>query len=123
MTSSWIRIVFAASGLYDGLLGAAFLLYGPAIYQAAAIPPPNHVAYVEFPALLLILFAVMFFRVAQDPLARRELMPYGMGLKASYAGVVLWHAAHHGMPMLWIPFAWTDLAFLILFYAAWQATK
>jgi hypothetical protein len=43
-----------------------------------------------------------------------------MGLKASYFGVVFWYELHGGVPMLWIPWAWADLAFFLFFLAAWK---
>jgi hypothetical protein len=119
MSIKWIKPLFVVSGIYDGLLGAAFLLFSPEIYQRAGVVPPNHLGYVQFPALLLILFCVMFFRIAQDPPGRREWIAFGIGLKAAYCGVVFGHQIHGDIPALWIPWAWADLAFLLLFVAAW----
>jgi hypothetical protein len=76
--------------------------------------------YVQFPALLLILFGIMFLCIAGDPHRRYDWIPFGMGLKASYCGLVFWYQLHGGIPLLWIPWAWADLAFLLLFFAAWR---
>jgi hypothetical protein len=60
----------------------------------------------------------MFFRIAADPVARREFIVYGMALKASYCGIVFWYAMNGGIPTLWIPFAYADLVFFVLFFLA-----
>ena len=119
---NWIKAVFLLSGVYDAVLGLAFLGWAPVLFAACDVPPPNHPGYVQFPALLLLVFGAMFLRIASDPVRHRELMPYGMGLKAAYAGVVLFHAAQGGIPAIWVPFAWADLVFLLLFAAAWRTT-
>ncbi len=123
MASKWIRAVFALSGVYDALLGLTFFLFGYHIYGAFGVPPPNHPGYIQFPALLLVVFGAMFLQIAADPVARRELMLYGMALKVAYCGVVFWHAIKHNMPTMWLPFAWIDVVFLVLFAAAWQSTR
>jgi hypothetical protein len=70
----------------------------------------------EFPAALLIVFALMFLAVARNPVANRNLIPYGMLLKVSYCGVIFFHWFASGMPDMWKPFAVADLVFL----AEWQ---
>lgn len=121
MSLKLIKALFIISGVYDGLLGAAFLIAPAAIYRATGVPPPNHYGYVQFPALLLIIFGVMFFQIAADPAARQEQILYGMALKASYFGLVFWYQFSGGVPMLWIPFAWADFVGFILFWMAWKA--
>jgi hypothetical protein len=76
---------------------------------------------VQFSALLLIIFAVMFVRAAVDPLGRRDVILYGMALKASYFGIVFWYQFHGGIPALWVPFAYADVIFFLLLYLAWRA--
>lgn len=122
MSILWIRIVLIASGIYDGLLGLVFFFVPATVFRVAGVTPPNHFGYVQFPALLLLIFGVMFLRIAADPVARREQILYGMALKASYFGVVFWYQLHGGIPSLWIPWAWADVAFFILFFAAWRST-
>lgn len=84
--------------------------------------PPNHPGYVQFPALLLLVFAAMFLQVARDPVQNRGLIPYGMGLKAAYSGSVFWHQLTSGIPAMWVGWAWVDLVFLVLFVAAFKIT-
>lgn len=121
MNAQWIRPFFIVAGVYDGVLGLAFLFAWPAIYQYFGVTPPNHGAYVQFPALLLLIFAAMFFRIARDPVACRFLIVYGMALKLAYSGTAFWYYFTEKIPAMWLPFAWADLAFLVLFIAAWKS--
>ena len=120
MSIKWLRILFVLSGIYDGVLGLAFLLWPNCLFEYFDVPPANHMGYVQFPALLLIVFACLFFRVAMDPVKNRELILYGCGLKLAYCGTVFWHSAFGFMPPVWVFFAWADLVFLALFIAAWR---
>jgi uncharacterized membrane protein YfcA len=121
MSAKWIKPLFVIAGLYDGLLGIAFLFFHGPIYQKFGVEPPNHAGYVHFGALVLLIFALMFFRIARNPVANRELILYGVGLKAAYSGTVFWHWFTGSMPALWLPWAWADLVFLLLFLAAWKS--
>jgi hypothetical protein len=120
MSMLWIRILLVVCGIYDALFGLFVVAAPGALFHLFGVTPPNHYGYVQFPALLLIIFGVMFLRTAADPVARREIIAYGMALKASYSGLVFWYQFHGGVPQLWIPWAWADLAFLVLFFAAWR---
>ena len=73
-----LKPFFILAALYDAILGIAFLFFSAAIFQAFGVTPPNHLAYVQFPALLLLVFAAMFYRVATDPVRNRELILYGI---------------------------------------------
>lgn len=115
-----VRWLFGVAGLYDGLLGIAFLFAGPSIFVRFGVPPPNHWGYVQFPALLLLAFALMFFQVAAAPEANRNLIPYGLMLKLSYSGVVVYYWLAQGVPSLWRPFALMDIAFAALFLWSYQ---
>lgn len=118
MRTDWRRALFYIAGAYDALLGAAFLLFGSRIFQLFDVTPPNHQGYVQFPAMLLIIFGFVFFRIARDPVAHRDLIGYGIALKAAYCGLVFWYQATDGVPAMWIPWAWMDLVFLALFVVA-----
>jgi len=111
----WVKALFVVAGLYDGLLGAAFLLVPEKVFQWYGVTPPNHFGYVHFPAALLIVFALMFFAVAGNPIRNRNLIPYGALLKLSYCGTVFFHWWAKGVPDLWKPFAFLDLGFLLVF--------
>lgn len=121
MDKNWIRPLFILAGLYDGVLAVAFLFFASSIFQWFGVEAPNHPAYVKFPALLLLIFAAMFFRVANDPAKNRELILYGVGLKGAYSGTAFWYQITQAMPFMWIPWAWADLLFLGLFLLAWKS--
>lgn len=113
-------IVFGASAIYDGLLGLVFLLWPGRMYLQFAVTPPNHWAYVRFPAIVLIIFGVMFLQVALKPALNRNLMPYGILLKGAYAGTVFAYWLVKGLPDMWKPFAFADTVFLLLFAWCWM---
>jgi len=71
----------------------------------------------------LIIFALMLWRIACNPVKFRDLRPYGIGLKVAYCGVVFYHKLTTGIPDMWMPFAWLDLVFMILFFLAWTKVK
>lgn len=121
MDKNWIRPLFILAGLYDGILAVTFLFFASSIFQWFGVEAPNHPAYVKFPALLLLIFAAMFFRVAGDPAKNWELILYGVGLKVAYSGTAFWYQITQGIPFMWIPWAWADLVFLVLFLLAWKS--
>ena len=122
MNTRWLKALFVVAGLYDGVLALAFLLFWKSIFGAFGVTPPNHPGYVEFTALMLLLFAVMFFQIARDPIKHRSFIPYGISLKAAYSGTVFWHQFIGDIPAMWIPWAWADLTFLLLFLVAFKIT-
>jgi len=123
MNTKWMKAAFGVSAIYDGLLGVVFLFAAPMIYDYFGIERPNHPGYVHFPALLLIIFALMLWQIARNPVKFRDLMPYGIGLKVAYCGVVFYHKLTTGIPDMWMPFAWLDFVFMILFFLAWTKVK
>ena len=120
MSEKLIKPFYIISGLYDAVLGLAFLVAPGAVFAMFAVEPPNHMAYVQFPALLLILFGIMFFRIAMDPVKNRDLILYGCGLKVSYCSMVFYYMATTGVPAMWVPWAYADLVFLVLFVITWR---
>lgn len=121
MSIKWIKIVFVVAGIYDLVLGFASVVAAPQIFRFAGVTPPNHWGYVYFPALLVVMFGIMFLRIAAEPVRRIELIHYGMGLKAAYCGVVFLFEITGSVPGLWIPFAYADLVFFVLFFFAWRS--
>lgn len=116
-----ISALFAVAAIYDGLLGIVFLFAAGSVFQWFDIIPPNHFGYIHFPAALLIVFALMFLAIARAPVANRNLIPYGILLKASYCSVVFYHWFSRGIPKIWKPFAFLDLIFMALFIAAYMS--
>lgn len=118
-----ISALFAIAALYDGLLGIVFVFAAGPVFDWFQVAPPNHIGYVQFPALLLIVFAIMFAAIARQPALNRDLIPYGIMLKLSYAGTVLFYWIAADLPFMWKPFAIADLAFAALFVWAYVALK
>ena len=121
MSINWIKRLFLVAALYDGVLGLAFLIAPAEIFVMYGVEPPNHMAFVQFPAFLLIIFAIMFYRVSKDPVANRELILYGCGLKVSYCSLVIVYELTTGISSMWIPWAFADFAFLALFVLSWKS--
>ena len=121
MAARWIKPLFIVAALYDGLLALAFLFFSGTIFTHFDIEPPNHPAYVHFPALLLLIFAAMFFRIAGNPASNRDLILYGIALKVAYSGTAFWYQLAGGIPFIWVAWAWADIAFLVLFVIAWKS--
>ena len=122
-TKRLVTALFMAAALYEGLLGVAFLFGSGAVFQWFGVTPPNHMGYVQFPAALLVVFAIMFAVIAANPAGNRNLIPYGILLKASYCGVVSFHWLTTGIPGMWKPFCLFDFCFLLAFAWAWAALR
>jgi hypothetical protein len=113
--------LFLIAGIYDLVLGLAFFLFHRALFAMFDAPPLGHPSYAEFPALLVVTFGAMFLQIGRDPVRYRSMIPYGMALKAAFSGVAIWRLLTIGLPMMWVPIAIIDLAFLGLFAVAWYA--
>lgn len=118
-----LSMLFLVLAAYDGLIGLAFLLAAGTIFEWAQVTPPNHLAYVQFPAALLMIFALMFGAVARNPLANRDLIPYGILLKLSYCAIAFYYWFTSGIPMLWKPLAFVDLAYVPVLAWAYCTTS
>ncbi len=122
-TKQMISILFSLSAVYDGVLGLAFLLAPSVIFQRFEVTPPNHFGYVQFPALLLLIFAWMYASVAYAPEKNSSLIPYGIALKVAYCSIVFYYWFAAEIPYVWKPFAIMDLCFIILFAIAFIVLK
>lgn len=115
---TWISPLFWIASLYDGVLGVLFLVAPAWLFAQLNVAPPNHVAYVQFPAALLIIFALIFARIARDPVGHRDQIIYGILLKAAYCGLAFYYWATSEIPWIWKPFACIDLVMGVLFVVA-----
>lgn len=122
MNIKLVKGLFLIAAIYDGVLGLVFLFKPGLAFEMFEVVPPNHFGYVQFSAVLLLIFAAMFLRVARDPVPNRFIMLYGVALKAGYSGLVFYYLLTTGVPAMWVPWAWADLVFLVLFYLSWQFT-
>ena len=118
-----IKALFVVSAAYDFFLGLVFLMNFRAVYNYFGITLPNHPGYVQFPAALIMIFGIGFLFVAKDPLGNRNIIKLGVLLKIAYSGIVLSYAAIGRVPFIWIPFAWMDIVFLLMFLWALYSMK
>lgn len=121
MSPSSIRLLFIVCGLYDFIIGATFLFFGPRLFDAAGLMHPNHWGYIQFASLLLAIFGCMFLAVAVNPRGNRNLIPFGMLLKVGYVGIVAYYWVLGEAPLLFKPFAVIDAIMLVLFVFAYRA--
>ena len=119
----WIPALFWIAAAYDGVLGVLFLLNPGWAFRVFEVTPPNHMGYVQFPAALLIIFAIMFGAIARGPVANRSLILYGLSLKAAYCGVTSFYWIMDGLPGMWKPFVWIDLVMAVLFIQAYSLLR
>lgn len=115
--------LFIVAALYDGLIGVVVLFAGGALFKWFDVQPPYHPGFVQFPAALLVVFAIMFVAVARNTAKNRNLIPYGIMLKASYSGVILFHWLTTGLPTVFVTFCFFDLIFLGAFSWAWAELR
>jgi hypothetical protein len=111
------------AALYDGVLGAVFLLAPTWPFRVTGVTEPNHLAYVQFPGALLIIFALMFLTVARNPARFRHMIPFGILLKVAYCGLAFGYWFSAGIPGMWKIFAVVDLAMGVLFVWAYVALR
>jgi len=120
MNLGTVRLLFVIAGLYDFLIGLTFLFFGAQLFDAAGVPQPKHWAYIQFGALMLMIFGTMFLTIARDPVRNRDLIPFGLMLKLSYVGLATYYWATTDIPMLFKPFAVVDALMFILFWMAYS---
>lgn len=120
MSLNNIKRLFLVAGLYDLLIGLVFLLRGSALLDWAGIPQPNHMGYLQFAALQLVIFGAMFLSVSRDPIKNRNLIPYGMMLKICYIGLTCFYWVQGECPKLFQPFTVIDTVMLVLFWLAYS---
>ena len=123
MNRVMIRLLFVVSGLYDLAIGIALLGFGPAVFTRANVPHPNHWGYIQFGCLMLITFGLMFFAVAANPQANRNLIPFGVLLKLSYCGIVGFYWTTTDLPLFFKPFAVIDAVMLVLFLLSYRTLR
>jgi hypothetical protein len=116
-----MSIFFYLAAAYDGILGIVFLISPMSVFERFEITPPNHAGYVQFPAMLLIVFAILFINIARNPVANRNLILYGILLKVSYCSIVFAYWFTSGIPVIWKSFAICDLVFIALFILSWHS--
>ena len=121
MLPRWIRPIFIFAAVYDLLLGIAVMLFQGQIFTWYGVEPPNHPGYVAFGAAVVIIFGIGFALVARAPQRNCDLIGLGVLFKLAYAGTVLHYHFTIGIPSMWVPWAYADLLFAVLFILALRA--
>jgi hypothetical protein len=118
MTANWIKPLFIVAALYDLLLGIAALFFFKPLYNWFDITLPNHDGYVQWGAAVVVIFGIGFWLVAQAPARNRDIIKMGILFKVAYTATVLGHFFLGSVPIVWVPFAWLDVVFCVLFIVA-----
>jgi len=116
----WLRPLFIFAGLCDGALGLLFLLVPEQLFKQLNAELPGHMGYLQVLALMLLVFALMYFNVAKDPVANRNLIFYGILLKLSFCSVVFYNSFKASLPWVWLFFAIFDIGFISLFLISFK---
>jgi hypothetical protein len=132
----FLRLIFGFAAIYDFAIGAWVIFAGAQMFEVTHIPAPQHWGYVQFCALLLMTFGLMFTAVAIDPVQHRNLIPFGALLKASYCGVVgyywIWELKLRGinagtvenpLPDIFKWFVYADALMFFIFCLAYRQLR
>lgn len=116
------RAFFLLAGLYDALLGLAFLLAGETILTDIGMKLPPHIAYIHLSAIFIVVQGVSYLLVYRDPRSNLGIVWVGVAYKASYAALVAYYLAAGQLPsQFFIPWAVFDLGFMVGFLAFLRA--
>ncbi len=119
-----IKPLFIVGGLYDLLIGLAFLAAPYAIYDAFGVRYPNHIGYVQFSATFITIFGLMQLAVGRDPQENKNIIPYAAMVKFAYCAVVGGHYAMGNIPVYpWVPLGITYFSLMLLFIWAYRNIK
>lgn len=121
MSVKWIKVLFVIAGISDLFVGAAFFFASNQIFHLTGAVPPNHPCFVQFPSALIAIFGALFLHIAADPLAHRDLIPYVTCFKISVWALVFAYQLTIGIAALFVPLAWIDVVYTILFLLAWRS--
>jgi hypothetical protein len=121
MKREWLRPFFVVAAVYDFILGVVFLVAYQAVYERFGVTLPNHPGYIQFAAAVVTIFGIAFWFVSRAPERNRDIIKLGVLLKLSYSSIILGWWFQGRMHMMWVPFAWIDLAFLLAFIGALRA--
>lgn len=122
MNIKLVKAIFLIGAIYEVFIGFMGIVFPFMAFEMYELAPPNHVGYVQFPSLVLLIFGAMFYRISKDPVSNRILMLYGAALKVGYSGIIFYYMMTTGIPSMWVPWAWADLVFLALFILSWRYT-
>lgn len=118
------RPFFLIAGLYDALLGLAFLFFGEDILDWVGMDLPPHIAYIQLAAVFILVQGLSYLLVFTHPTRYLGVVMIGVVYKVAYSGLALWYLVIGELPSaFFIPWALIDVVFLIGFLlflrAAW----
>jgi hypothetical protein len=117
------RALFLVAGVYDVLLGLAFLVAGESILKSIGMQLPPHIAFIHLSAIFIVVQGISYLLVYRSPSANVGLVWVGILYKASYAGLAAWYLITNQMPSsFFVPWAVADAAFLVAFLLFIRAT-
>lgn len=113
-----VRVLYCGAGLYDIVIGLLFVLVAPRLYVMLGVTPPE-LFYVHSAGALLVLFGVMCWQIAMNPVRWRFLILYAMGVKAVYCISIFVHFSLGTLPWVWLVPGIVDLILLVGFAWSW----
>jgi hypothetical protein len=114
----WIRFLFLFACWCEVVVGLPLLVFPERIVQIAGFPAAGHNGYLQFPAALILIYGIMFVRIAHAPLVYRGLVIYGILFKAAFCALVFsYWASGDSAPILGL-FFFVDVGLLAGFIAA-----
>jgi hypothetical protein len=116
----WIKYLFAFVGCVEFAVGLSFIFLQGLVFQLAGIASVSP-EYVQLPAYLIMVFGLIMFQIARDPVKNRDLIIYPALFKAAFIGVVFYNYYFGRMSPLWIAFVGFDVVYLIGFIFAWRS--
>ncbi|MBF0523270.1 MAG: hypothetical protein HQL24_09480 [Candidatus Omnitrophica bacterium] len=114
-----IKAIFFLCALSYVMYAVMFGLFAPQFFQYMNIVPPNHWGYVNFIGATSIIFAIMAFKVAKDPLGKKELIPYVIMYKLFYTIVIFVNKIIYGVPQVWVSMAYLSGIFTAILIACY----
>lgn len=115
-----IKKIYFIAFLYDFILGVSIFFFGAQLLPFFGVGLPDHFAYLDFSSVLVAIFGLMFYQIYKDPIKNMNLIPFGIYLKITYVGLVIYYMIVDDIAMVWKVFAVFDLIFFILFYLSYR---
>jgi hypothetical protein len=122
MKHRWIHRLFAFVGCIEFAVGLSFIFMQDLVFQVAGIAPVSP-EYVQLPAFFIMIFGLIMFQIARDPVKNRDLIIYPILFKVTFIGIVLYNYYFGRMAPLWLAFVGFDVVYLAGFIAAWIALR
>ncbi len=121
----YYKNLFFIAGLYDFILGFAFLFFYKGIFNMLGMNIPANPSYLTFGAFCIMFFGVLLFMISWKPEGSRRMIIYSVLFKFSYIATVSYYfildSSYVDFPF--ILFAFFDLIFALLFLESLRNIK